>query len=47
MESIGEYFLLEEMTQSLYLPKDKRWMKVVLALQGLKHPNPKDKLARV
>ena len=23
------------------------WMEEVLALQGLKHPNPKDKLARV
>jgi hypothetical protein len=47
MESIGDGFPLEEVTQWLYLPKDKRRMEEVLALQGLKHPNPKDKLARV
>jgi hypothetical protein len=47
MQSIGDGFLLEEMTQRLYLSKEKRWMEEVLALQGLKHPNPNDKLARV
>ena len=47
MESIDDGFLLKEMTQCLYLPKDKRWMEEVLALQGLKHPNPKDEFVGV
>jgi hypothetical protein len=28
------------------LSKEKGWMEEVLATQGLKHPNPREKLAR-
>jgi hypothetical protein len=30
----------------IMLVKGEGWMEEVLALQGLKHPNPKDKFAR-